>query len=854
MMKHYRLAIYLGLALSTTTVYAQKKDDVKSDKDKTEKTDSSKKIKKIEDLIKKGTYKKGMFNTITKDTDVYFEIPDSLMGRQFLVVNKISQVPMQVNEAGLNKGMNYENKVITFHHDKVAKKVWVKTSTPKVSSPENDAITLSVKENFAESIIEVFDVEAQNADSTSVAIKVNKIFDGNKKSFNDVLANTGLGGSVKSDLSKIDAVKTFPENVVVKSQLTTSVNEGGVDLPVTLGVTSNIVLLSEKPMQPRFADNRVGYFTESHWYFNDGQQKMEDKKLITRWRLEPKDEDKEKYLRGELVEPKKPIVYYIDPATPKQWRDKIIAGVYDWQVAFEKAGFKNAVIAKMPDENDKNFDIDDVRYSVITYVASPKANAMGPSVVDPRSGEILESDIVWWHNVMTSLHDWMRIQTGPIDPKARGNKFSDEHMGEAIRFVSSHEVGHTFGLKHNMGASFAYPVESLRSKEFTDKMGGTAPSIMDYARYNYVAQPEDGVTAITPKIGVYDKYAIEWGYRWYPDQNTEKVALKKMIEAHQDDPLYFYGEQQAFLDTVDPRSQSEDLGNDAVLASEYGMKNLKRVLDNLLSWTYEEGKSYEDAGKLYFGVVGQWDTYNHHVMANVGGIYLDQPVFGNQKKAYEAVPAAMQRKAVHYLTRNVIDLPKWLFFNPILEKTYAIKKSPMGPYEQSPYTLAREMQYSVIYYLFTDDRLLRMLENELKKEELGTKEEVYTVTDLFNQVREAAFDKKGSLSILERMTQKNYVDALIVSTNKLFEKTTMKGITIDGNLQIPTLCMHDEEEHGLRNINYSSMKRVSEVTSYKRAELQAVLKLVNKKKNSGDATTQAHYADLITRINEALKQ
>lgn len=853
-MKQFRLAIYLAVALYSSGVYAQKKEDDKANKEKTEKSDSSKKVKKIDELIKKGSYNKGMFNTIQVKTDVYFEIPDSLMGRQFLVVNKISQVPMAVNEAGLNKGMNYENKVITFHHDKVAKKVWVKTSTPKVSSPENDAITQSVKENFAESIIEVFDVEAQNSDSTSVAIKVNKIFDGNKKSFNDVLANTGLGGSVKSDLSYIDAVKTFPENVVVKSQLTTSVNEGGVDMAVTLGVTSNIVLLSKTPMQPRFADDRLGYFTEKHWYFNDGQQKMEEKKLITRWRLEPKDEDKEKYLRGELVEPKKPIVYYIDPATPKQWREKIIAGVHDWQVAFEKAGFKNAVLAKMPTADDKDFDIDDVRYSVITYVASPKANAMGPSVVDPRSGEILESDIVWWHNVMTSLHEWMRIQTGPIDSKARGNKFSDEHMGEAIRFVSSHEVGHTFGLKHNMGSSFAYPVESLRSKEFTDKMGGTAPSIMDYARYNYVAQPEDGVTAITPKIGVYDKYAIEWGYRWFENSNVEKIALKKLIETHQNDPLYFYGEQQSYLDTVDPRSQSEDLGDDAVLASEYGMKNLKRVVDNLLTWTAEEGKNYEEAGKLYFGTIGQWDLYNHHVMANVGGIYLNQAVFGNHKKAYEAVPAAMQRKAVDYLTKNILEIPKWLFFNPILEKTYAVKKSPMGPYEQSPYTLAREMQYSNIYYLFADDRLLRMLENELKQEELGTKNEIYTVSDLFEQVRNVAFNKKGSLSILERMTQKNYVDALIVSTNKLFEKTSVKGITIDQTLRMPTICNHLDDDKMVRNINYSSMKRVSEVTTYKRAELQKVLDIVQKKKNNGDANTQAHYADLITRIKEALNK
>ncbi|WP_442878328.1 zinc-dependent metalloprotease [Algoriella sp.] len=852
--KNYKLALYLGLAMSSAVVYGQKKEDKKAEKDKTEKKDSTvTKVKKIDELIKKGTYKKGLFNTIQVKTDIYFEIPDTLFGRQFLVVNKLSQVPMEVNEAGLNKGMNYENKVISFYHDKVAKKVWVKTIVPQVSSPKNDAITASVKDNFSESIIEVFDIEAQNSDSTAVAIKVNKIFDGNQKSFNDVLTNVGLGGSVKANLSYVENVKTFPENIVVKSQLTTSVNEGGVDLAVTLGVTSNIVLLSTTPMQPRLADNRVGYFTEKHWFFNDAQHKMEDQRFITKWRLEPKDEDKEKYLKGELVEPKKPIIYYIDPSTPKQWRQKIIAGVHDWQVAFEKAGFKNAIIAKEPTADDKDFDIDDVRYSVITYAASPKANAMGPSVVDPRSGEILEADIIWWHNVMTSLHDWMRIQTGPIDPKARGNKFSDEHMGEAIRFVSSHEVGHTFGLKHNMGSSFSYPVESLRSKEFTDKMGGTAPSIMDYARYNYVAQPEDGVTAITPKIGLYDKYAIEWGYRWFPNQETEKTSLRNMIEKHEDDPMYFYGEQQGYLSTIDPRSQSEDLGDDAVLASEYGMKNLKRVSENILKWTYEDGKSYINTGKLYYQTIGQWDLYSNHVLANVGGIYLNNTFFGIDKKAYEPVSAEMQRKAVNYLNENVINLPKWLFFNDILDKTYAIKNSPMGPYEQTPYTLAREMQYGLIYNLFTDDRLLRLLENELNHQELKSNEKIYTVENLFDQVRSTAFDKKTNLTILEKMTQKNYVDALIVSTNKLFEKTTVAALTVDQNLQIPTICNYLDEEKMARNINYSSMKRVSEVTTYKRAELQRVLTLLNKKKNNGDASTKAHYADLIIRIKEALK-
>ncbi|MCP1996953.1 zinc-dependent metalloprotease [Flavobacterium sp. HSC-61S13] len=845
--------LLLLLVMNVTVTFAQKKEK-KAKEDKTEKDSTSTKAKNYNELIKKATYKKGMFNTIQVKTDVYFEIPDSLFDRQFLIVNKLSQVPLQVNEAGINKGMNYENKVITFHKDTLANKVWVKTVVPRVSSPEGDAITESVKNNFAESIIEVFDIEAKNNDSTSVVIKVNKIFDGNQKSFNDVLSNLGLGGSVKANLSYIEAVKTFPENMVIKSQLTTSVNEGGTDLAVTLGITTNIVLLSKTPMQPRFSDKRIGYFTEKHWYFNDQQHAMEEKEIITRWRMEPKTSDIEKYLKGELVEPKKPIVYYIDPATPKQWRQKIIDGVHDWQVAFEQAGFKNAIIAKEPTEADLDFDIDDVRYSVITYAASPKANAMGPSVVDPRSGEIIEADIIWWHNVMTSLQSWMRIQTGPIDPKARGNKFSDEHMGEAIRFVSSHEVGHTFGLKHNMGSSYAFAVDSLRSKEFTQKMGGTAPSIMDYARYNYVAQPEDQITAITPKIGIYDKYAIDWGYRWYPQVEQEKAALRQLLVQHQNDPLYFYGEQQSLSNTIDPRSQSEDLGDDAVLASEYGVKNLQRVIANLSNWTAEDGESYYETGKLYIGTIGQWQMYNKHVMANIGGVYLNNTVFGDGKKAYEAVPVAMQKKATKYLIDQVIHLPKWLFFNEVLENTYPLKDSPVGPFEYSPYTLARELQYSVIYELFMDDRLLRMTENELIQTELS-KNDFYSVSDLFSSINEAVFSvtQRGkSLGILERMTQKNYVDALIISTNKLFEKTSKSAIQIDQTLRIPALCNHLEGDNMLRNINYSSMKRVSEITTYKKAELAKILKLVSKKQNTGDTATRAHYRDLASRITEAL--
>lgn len=850
-----KVLLIFTLSLSAPANWAQKKGK----KDKTEKTvetekDAAATTKNYEELLKKGTYKKGVFNTIQVKTDLYFEIPDSLFQRDFLIVNKLSQVPMEINEAGANKGMNYENKLIRFYKDSIAQKVWVKTRNPRASSPATDAITQSVQNNFSESILEVFDIETQNADSTSVVIKVNKVFDGNQKSFNDVLANLSLPTTIKSNLSFIENVKAFPENLVVKSQLTTTVNEGGTDMPITLGVTSNVVLLKEVPMRPRFADQRVGYFTEKHWYFNDKQHAMKEREFITKWNLEPKEEDITRYLNGELVEPKKPIVYYIDPATPPQWRQAIIDGVYDWQIAFEKAGFKNAVTAKLPTAEDTDFDVDDVRYSVITYVASPKSNAMGPSVIDPRSGEIIESDIIWWHNVMTSLHSWMRIQTGSIDPRARGNQFSDEHMANAIRFVSSHEVGHTFGLKHNMGASYAYPVDSLRSREFTEKMGGTAPSIMDYARYNYVAQPEDGVTAITPQIGAYDTYAIEWGYRWYPNATEEEKALRILVEKHQDDPSYFYGEQQPYLNVIDPRSQSEDLGDDAVLASEYGLKNLKRVVNQLLNWTYDEGENYYESGKMYIGAIGQWQLYNKHVLANIGGVYLNHAVHGNGKNAYEPVPYEMQHKAMNYLAQNVFEIPKWLFFNEILEKTYALKDSPLGPYEYSPYTLARELQYTLIYELLMDERLLRLIESELIQSELK-KGKTYTVNDLFTQTYNAIFGKTAqgvSLSILERMTQKNYVDALIISTNKLFEKTSKKGIQLDSNLNMPSFCNLQNGDTHLRNINYTAMKRVSEVTSFKKAELLKIKNAAQKAQNTGNSATKAHYLDLINRIDEAL--
>ena len=851
------------LLFQSMAVFSQDKKSKKKDAAKTEneaKKDSTAKkgnTAAYNDFIKDAVTKDGLFKIHTIKDKIYFEIPNEVLGKDLLIVNKISSVPAQINNAGINKGMNYENKLIRFYKDEKNNKVWAKSFDPQISVNKKDNIARSVRDNYVESIIEGFEIKTYGKDS-AVVVQVNNVFNGTSKSFNNLFDNIGMGGSVRTKDSYIEEVKSFPQNVVIKSQLTTQVSEGKTTAEkadLTVGTTTNIVLLPE-PMVGRFSDDRVGYFTTPKVYFSDKQQRVDNKELITRWRLEPKEQEVGKYLSGQLVEPKKPIVYYIDPATPKQWQQAIIDGVHDWNKAFEKAGFKNVISARLPDPEDKEFDVDDVRYSVITYAASSMANAMGPSVVDPRTGEILESDIIWWHNVMTLLHSWMRVQTGIIDPEARGNVFPDAKMANAIRFVSSHEVGHTFGLRHNMGSSFAYSVEDLRKPDFTEKMGGTAPSIMDYARFNYVAQEGDGVKQITPKIGVYDEFAINFGYRWTGKSSPEEELsiTKSWIDKHDGDPKYFYGEQQS--ETIDPRSQSEDLGNNAMKAGEYGIINLKKTIPNIIEWSTKDGETYEEAKAFYNQVINQWYVYNTHTLANIGGFYLTPLVKGSKMKSYIPVPYQTQKEALNFLKKNILTLPKWLFINSLKDVLKPTKNTPAGAVEQSPYNIFRERQAAILYNLLHDERLLRLLEAEFLQTEGN--EKIMTVVELFDDLRKFIFDKSlknRSLTIAERMTQKNYVDALIIDVGRIYEKTE-KGIFG----KMPMICDYAhhnlEEKHSIDEqkltLYFSGMKRLSEVGSAKRAELIKVKKIILVAKNTGDEATRNHYEDMLIRLNRAL--
>ena len=852
--------LFQSMAVFSQDKKSKKKDAAKTENEaKKDSTASKSDITAYNDFIKGAVTKNGLFKIHTIKDKIYFEIPNEVLGKDLLIVNKISSVPAQINNAGINKGMNYENKLIRFYKDEKNNKVWAKTFDPKISVNQKDNISRSVRDNYVESIIEGFEIKTYGKDS-AVVVQVNNVFNGTSKSFNNLFDNIGMGGSVRTKDSYIEKVKSFPQNVVIKSQLTTQVSEGKTTAEkadLTVGTTTNIVLLPE-PMVGRFSDDRVGYFTTPKVYFSDKQQRVDNKELITRWRLEPKEQEVGKYLSGQLVEPKKPIIYYIDPATPKQWQQAIIDGVHDWNKAFEKAGFKNVISARLPDPEDKEFDVDDVRYSVITYAASSMANAMGPSVVDPRTGEILESDIIWWHNVMTLLHSWMRVQTGIIDPEVRGNVFPDAKMANAIRFVSSHEVGHTFGLKHNMGSSFAYSVEDLRKPDFTEKMGGTAPSIMDYARFNYVAQEGDGVKQITPKIGVYDEFAINFGYRWTGKSSPEEELsiTKSWIDKHDGDPKYFYGEQQS--ETIDPRSQSEDLGNNAMKAGEYGIINLKKTIPNIIEWSTKDGETYEEAKAFYNQVINQWYVYNTHTLANIGGFYLTPLVKGSKMKSYIPVPYQTQKEALNFLKKNILTLPKWLFINPLKDVLKPTKNTPAGAVEQSPYNIFRERQAAILYNLMHDERLLRILEAEFLQTEGN--EKIMTVSELFDDLRKFIFDKSlknRSLTIAERMTQKNYVDALIIDVGRIYEKTE-KGIFS----KMPMICDYAhhnlEEKHSIDEQNltmyFSGMKRLSEVGSAKRAELIKVKKIILVAKNTADEATRNHYEDMLIRLNKALRE
>jgi len=760
----------------------------------------------------------GLFKVHTKDDAYLFEIPDSLLKREMLMVTRIAKTASGIGFGGAKANTQ------VLRWEKKNKHILLRIVSHSVVADTILPVHEAVVNSNLEPILFSFPIKAFSKDSTATVIDATTLFSTDVKPLGFPASYRKRYGITRmdKDRSYIDRVSSYPQNIEVRHVKTYAANKAPSNSAlgsITLEMSNSMVLLPKVPMKRRYFDERVGWFARGQTDYGLEDQRSKTVKYLDRYRLEVKDEDIEKFKRGELVEPKKQIVYYVDRATPKEWVPYIIQGVNDWQVAFEAAGFKNAIIGKMAPtvEEDPEYSPEDVRYSVIRYLASPIPNANGPHVSDPRSGEILESDINWYHNVMTLLHNWFFIQTAAINPDARGNSFKTETMGELIKFVSSHELGHTIGLPHNMGSSVAYPVDSLRSASFTSKYG-TAPSIMDYARFNYIAQPEDKGVALMPNIGIYDKYAISWGYRPILDTSAkdEKATLDAWILKHAGDPMYRFGHQQGG-GVVDPSSQTEDLGDDAMKASMYGIKNLKRILPRLEEWTSEKGENYDELSTMYGQLLSQFNRYMGHVTGNIGGVYEEYKTADQEGAVYTQVTKAKQEEALQFLIDELFETPTWMLDENIFSKTEF-----SGAIER-----VRGLQARTLNNVLDAGRMARMIENET----LNGASKAYTLINMMRDVRKGVWSEiyaGRSIDTYRRNLQRAYLDRLDYLLN---EAKNQRGAN-SGYYK----------KTGI-NINQSDVKSVA------RGELKRLQRDVKAASRKGNTLTRYHLQDVVDRID-----
>ncbi|MBE15890.1 MAG: zinc-dependent metalloprotease [Dokdonia sp.] len=823
----FYFALFLSLLFTLPLQAQRSKRKRKKEAVEAQVTDSKKEKKDIKDykdvITKEAVSDSGLFHVHRIKEDFYYEIPFEHLEKDMLWVSRIAQIPLGLGGGYVNAGSKTNEQVV--HWQRYNDRILLKIKSFTNVADSTKAISNSVKVNNYEPTLYAFKIKAFNKDSTAAVIDVTKLFS------TDVKAISGLSARLRKEykVSKLDAsrsfinsIKSFPENIEVKQDFTYNASEPPSERSaqtISLQMNQSMILLPETPMQPRLYDPRVGFFTESQYDYGSEALKADKKTYITRWRLEPK--DIEAYKRGELVEPVNPIVYYLDPGTPENLRAYIKQGIEDWQKPFETAGFKNAIIARdaPTPEEDPEFSPEDIRYSVVRYVASTTRNAVGPSVTDPRSGEIIESDIIWYHNHLRSYRNRYLLETAAANPSARTLNTPDEEIGEMMRMVIAHEVGHALGFPHNMAASYAYDVESYRDGDFTQEYG-IAASLMDYARYNYIAQPGDQNIRFIRQMGPYDHYATNWGYRVITDANSpeeEKETLNGWILEKQGDPRYVFGRQSS---RFDPQSQTEGIGNDPVKASAYGLKNLKYVAQNLPKWTSDKTNNYADLEELYGELLGVYGRYVGHVVTNVGGVYENLKTPTQEGMVYEPLDAAAQKESMQWLQKELFETPVWLIDPAILQNI-----DHAGYFERM-----RALQARYLNRLLSFDRLGRLIDAET------TQQEYYSALTMLGDLRRGLFKetRQGrNVDIYRRNLQRSYVERMLFLLTDEGPKARRARAGFEPGL----------------TYNVAT----SDVQALVRGELQTLKRSLRTARDAGVNTlTRYHYDDLMARIDLAL--
>ena len=832
---------------------ALENDDKKDRKEEKTEKEEKKKDSYAEFFNKRHETAKGLITIHKMDGKVYFEMPDSVLGREMLLGSTVSEISDNANAIVGSKP--YDPWYIKFAKAD-GKILMLDIGKSNISRNPGDGIDKALRKSDIDAIMKAFKIETCSPDSTRYVIDVTDLFLADEKELSPFDPNGLYSGrnisrneSFKPANSYVKEIKSFSDNVTVKSVLsyTYSVTRDKKkiieDEPFTAVMTRSLVLLPEIPARPRITDSRMSVFPVGLIAYDSGKQTARNLFYAYRWRLEPS--DTAAFLRGEKVAPKKPVVFYIDSAFPEAYRPFIKEGVSQWNEMFGTIGFKDAIQARDFPDDDPEFDPDNIKYSCIRYAPTPVANAMGPSWVDPRSGEIISASVYVYHNVIKLLNNWIFVQTAAADPDVRKVELPAEVIGDGLRYVISHEIGHCLGFMHNMSGSAVVPVDSLRSPTYTQKHG-TTTSIMDYARFNYIAQPGDkeaGVKLTPPRFGVYDEYALKWNYTPVfeaKDMWDEYEVTSNWLHEAYRSPLYRYGKQQGTV--IDPRSQTEDLGDDAVKASDYGIRNLRYILGNLDSWVGGQDYDYSFRTSIYESIVNQYFMYMNHVYGNIGGIYLQEKMEGDAGKLYESVPANRQKAAFDYLAARLGDL-EWIDDKALLEKL---------PLMGSPARILRNAIFAML--LKSPDKV--DLSASVAEGRAYTPEEC--LEDLFDFVWAPTKDRK-SLTESQIMFQNMFLKHAGKSSGVKIGGGGADSLSEHDGLE--DILGHDHDIFGCRHMALpvaaynepSAMYHVPKsLDGLWFNYILEVKKLVSSRKNSGDEATRSHYKLILKDIEKAL--